>query len=93
LSTSSGASSFRKLSLAIIKVFQIRQVALTGDLNRLDAVVVSRTLENGDSTTFEVGKSIWRRPCANWRLIAFFFAERPTIVANCLPCQPFVLLF
>jgi hypothetical protein len=51
-----GRIEFLKLISAIIKVFQIRQVALTCDLNRLDAVVLSRTRENGDSTTFEVRK-------------------------------------
>ena len=49
-----GASSFLKLISAIIKVFQVRQVALTCDLNRLDTVVLSRTREKGDSTTLEI---------------------------------------
>jgi hypothetical protein len=34
--------------------FGYHQVALTWDLNRLEAVVLSRTREQGDSTTFDV---------------------------------------
>jgi len=40
--------SFLKLISSIINVFQIRQVAFTWDLNRLDEVILSRTRENGD---------------------------------------------
>ena len=47
-------SSFLKLISATIIVFQIKQVALTWDLNRLDAAVLNLTRENGDSTTFDV---------------------------------------
>ncbi len=47
-------SSFLKLISATIIVFQIKQVSLTWDLNRLDAAVLSLTRENGDSTTLDV---------------------------------------
>src|SRR5262245_35026888 len=53
-STRLGALSFLKLISATISVFQIKQVALTCDLNLLDAAVRNRTRENGDSTTFDV---------------------------------------
>jgi hypothetical protein len=49
--------SFLKLISAIIIVFQIRQVALTCDLNRLEAAVRSLTREKGDSTTLEAVSS------------------------------------
>jgi hypothetical protein len=51
-----GALSFPKLISATISVFQIKQVALTWDLNLLDAAVLNLTRENGDSTTFDVRK-------------------------------------
>jgi hypothetical protein len=37
-----------KLIFATINVFQIKHVALIWDLNRLEAVVLSRTREKGD---------------------------------------------
>jgi hypothetical protein len=46
-----GALSFLKLISATISVFQIKQVALTCDLNLLDAAVLNLTHENGDATT------------------------------------------
>jgi hypothetical protein len=54
------ALSFLKLISATISVFQIKQVALICDLNRLEAVVLSRTREKGDSTTFEVRRCFQR---------------------------------
>ena len=47
---------FLKLISATIIVFQIKQVALTCDLNLLDAAVLNLTGENEDSTTFDVRK-------------------------------------
>ena len=41
---------------ATISVFQIKKVALFRDLNRLEGIVLSRTREKRDSTTFDVRK-------------------------------------
>ena len=56
LSPRDEALSFVKLISTAISDFQIKQVALIWDLNRLEAVVLIRTSEKGDSTTFDVRK-------------------------------------
>jgi hypothetical protein len=55
-STSWGTLSLLKPISATLSVFQIKQVALSCDLNLSEAAVRTRTRENGDSTTFDVRK-------------------------------------
>jgi hypothetical protein len=55
--------SFLKLSFADIIVFQIRQVTLTCDLNRLEACVLNITREKDDPTTLEVIASLESKSC------------------------------
>jgi hypothetical protein len=70
LSPRNEALSFVKLISSTISVFQIKQVALSWDLNRLEAVVLNRTRKKGDSTTFDIRKCFQCSGGKSWYVLS-----------------------